>query len=213
MVTVHMQIMYKKGLEMLKIFKNYTVKTSLLDDFMYYENRQKIMQEEKARLLVKSFESQFFVPVLDPPRKINSVLELPPPSEDEKTTKPNDGSNSLIKAPVSAPEQVSSYSDVTAPTIADQNAEQIAIEAKDDIVSTLRIGSLTINPKQAESRPLPAAGIASTESVDVVTVGSVPIKVNGFAESGFLTVGTIPLDPRALQFDKAGAFDNNGSQR
>ncbi|KAH1041263.1 hypothetical protein AAZX31_09G030900 [Glycine max] len=42
------EIMYWKGLEMLKIFKNNTLKTSLLDDFMYYENRQKIMQDEKA---------------------------------------------------------------------------------------------------------------------------------------------------------------------
>ena len=54
--------MYWKGLEMLKIFKNNTLKTSLLDDFMYYENRQKIMQDEKAKLSVKSFGSPLFVP-------------------------------------------------------------------------------------------------------------------------------------------------------
>ena len=70
------------------------------------------------------------------------------------------------------------------------------------MVSTLKIGSLSINLKEAEAKPI---GIANTESVDVVTVGSVPIKVNGFAESGFLTVGTIPLDPRALQLDKGGS--------
>jgi hypothetical protein len=201
--------MYKKGLEMLKIFKNYTLKTSLLDDFMYYENRQKIMEEGKARLLVKSFGSPYLVPALDPPRKVNSVGELPS-SEDGKTSKPNSGPNSSIKTGVSAPEQVSSNSDVTSTTIGDGNAEQIAVESKDDTVSTLKIGSLTINPKEAEAKP---TGIANTESVDVVTVGSVPIKVNGFAESGFLTVGTIPLDPRALQLDKGGAPVNNGSQR
>ncbi|XP_059455425.1 YTH domain-containing protein ECT4-like [Corylus avellana] len=203
------EIMYKKGLEMLKIFKNYTLKTSLLDDFLYYENRQKIMEEGKARLLVKSFGSPYLVPALDPPRKVNSVVELPS-SEDGKTSKPNSGPNSSIKTGVSAPEQVSSNSDVTSTTIGDGNAEQIAVELKDDMVSTLKIGSLTINPKEAEAKP---TGIANTESVDVVTVGSVPIKVNGFAESGFLTVGTIPLDPRALQLDKGGAPVNNGSQR
>ena len=47
------EIMYRKGLEILKIFKNYTLKTFLLDDFMYYENRQKVMQEEKAKFLSK----------------------------------------------------------------------------------------------------------------------------------------------------------------
>lgn len=204
--------MHKKGLEMMKIFKSFTLKTSLLDDFTYYENRQKIMQEEKARLLVKSFDGPYFVPALDLPRKVNSVLELPP-SEDENTTRPNDGPNSSIKIGVFAPKQVSSNSDVTNTSVEDGNAEQIAAEAKNDDVSTLKIGSVTISPKQAEPMSLPAAGITNTESVDVLTVGSVPIKVNGFAESGFLTVGTIPLDPRALQLDKGSGSVNNGSQR
>ncbi|KAF5464836.1 hypothetical protein F2P56_014885 [Juglans regia] len=206
------EIMHKKGQEMMKIFKSFTLKTSLLDDFMYYETRQKIMQEEKARLLVKSFDGPYFVPALDPPRKLNSVLELPP-SEDENITKPNDGPKSSIKIGVFAPKQVSYNSDVTNTSIEHGNAEQIAVEAKNDVVSTLKIGSVTISPKQAEPKPFPAAGMANTESVDVVTVGSVPIKVNGFAESGFLTVGTIPLDPRALQLDKGIGSVNNGSQR
>ena len=51
-----------KGLEMLKIFKKHTLKTPFLDDFMQYENRQKIMQDEKAKLSVKSFGSPLFVP-------------------------------------------------------------------------------------------------------------------------------------------------------
>lgn len=205
-----MQVMYKKGLEMLKVFKNYALKTSLLDDFMYYENRQKIMEEEKARLLVKRFEGPYFVPSLNPPRRLNGVLELPP-REDEKTIKPNHGQNSsIIKTEVTtAPEQASSNTFVINTSIGDVNAEQIAVETKTDVVSTLKIGSLTISPKQAEPKPLPAA---NTEPADVVKVGSVPIKVNGLAESGFLTVGTIPLDRRPLQLDKGGASVNNGSK-
>lgn len=210
MIIVHLQIMYKKGLEMLKIFKNYTLKTSLLDDFMYYENRQKIMKEEKARLIIKSLESPYFVPSLDPPRKLNSVVELPS-SEDENFFKPNDGLN--IKKGVSAPEQISSNSDAPNTSVTDGSVEKIKVEAKNDVVSTLKIGSLTINPKQAEPKPLHSAAIVNTESVDIVTVGSVPIKVNGFSESGILTVGTIPLDPKALKRDKGGASFNNGSHR
>ena len=34
---------------MLNIFKNYGTDTSILDDFDYYEERQKAMQERKAR--------------------------------------------------------------------------------------------------------------------------------------------------------------------
>lgn len=34
---------------MLNIFKNYPAKTSILDDFDFYESRQKVMQEKKIR--------------------------------------------------------------------------------------------------------------------------------------------------------------------
>lgn len=211
MIIVHLQIMYKKGLEMLKIFKNHTLKTSLLDDFIYYENRQKIMKEEKSRLLIKSIESPYFVPSLDPPLRLNRVFELLP-TEDDETIKPNSGPNNSIKTGVAAPEQVSN-SDVLNTKYLDGNAKHMTVGAKDDVVSTLKIGSLTINPKKAEPKPLPSSAIANNESVDIVTVGSVPIKVNGFAESGILTVGTIPLDPKALKLDKGGASVNIGSQR
>ena len=31
------------------IFKNYVARTSILDDFEFYESRQKVMQEKKTR--------------------------------------------------------------------------------------------------------------------------------------------------------------------
>ncbi|XP_048321340.2 YTH domain-containing protein ECT4 isoform X1 [Ziziphus jujuba] len=206
------EVTYKKGLEMLKIFKNHTLKTSLLDDFMYYENRQKIMQEEKARLLVRSFESPYFVPAaLGPPRKLNCVVELPP-SEVENVSNLSDDPTSLKRTSVSSSEKVSSESNVTDTTIArNEIPEQIAVEAKDN-VSTLKIGSLTIHSRQGDSKPSIAANI---EPFDAVTAGSVPQKINGITESsGILTVGTIPLDPRALLVDKgAGGLLKNGSQQ
>ncbi|WOH13042.1 hypothetical protein DCAR_0832551 [Daucus carota subsp. sativus] len=45
---------------MLKIFKHYTSKMSLMDDFMYYGNRQKLLQQEKAWLLIKNQANPFF---------------------------------------------------------------------------------------------------------------------------------------------------------
>jgi YTH domain-containing family protein len=43
-----LQVKLEQGLEMLKIFKEHVTKTSILDDFGFYENRQKLMQEKRA---------------------------------------------------------------------------------------------------------------------------------------------------------------------
>lgn len=43
------EINFQQGIEMLKIFKNYSLKTSILDDFTFYENRQQVMKEKKLR--------------------------------------------------------------------------------------------------------------------------------------------------------------------
>ncbi|KAJ4844506.1 hypothetical protein Tsubulata_006348 [Turnera subulata] len=43
------EVKLEQGIEMLKIFKNYETDMSILDDFEYYEDRQKVMQERKAR--------------------------------------------------------------------------------------------------------------------------------------------------------------------
>ncbi|KAH7682155.1 YTH domain-containing protein [Dioscorea alata] len=43
------EVKFTQGTEMLNIFKNYCSKTSILDDFDFYENRQKVMQDKKIR--------------------------------------------------------------------------------------------------------------------------------------------------------------------
>lgn len=207
------EIMYKKGLEMLRIFKNHTLKTSLLDDFVYYENRQKIIQEEKARLLVRSFESPFFIPALGPPRKLNCVVELPP-SKVENTNKPSCETNNSKKTDIAASEQVSSQLNLnmTNTNIRKEHSEKTGVEAKDD-ASTLKIGSLSINPKPSDGKSSVGTGTvtSSTEPFNV-TVGSVPLILNGALEpSSILTVGTIPLDPRAFQ--GGGALAKNSQQK
>lgn len=45
----YLQVGLKQGLEMLQIFKNYSAKTSLLDDFTFYENREKSLIEKKNK--------------------------------------------------------------------------------------------------------------------------------------------------------------------
>ncbi|KAK4265970.1 hypothetical protein QN277_026949 [Acacia crassicarpa] len=199
------EIMYKKGLEMLKIFKNHNLKTSLLDDFMYYENRQKIMQEEKAKLLMKSFESPLFLPTLEPPRKLNYVANSSP----GQISKPINDSNGFNETSNSSPGQMVGNPDVTCSQSVD---DKIAVD-KEDISSTLKIGSVTITPKPVDPK-LPAVVVVNKEPTDVLTVGSMQVKVNGYAgSSGILKVGSIPLDPRALQLDKGGSSVKNASQR
>ncbi|PON90634.1 YTH domain containing protein [Trema orientale] len=43
------EVKLEQGIEMLNIFKNYETDMSILDDFDFYEDRQKAMQERKAR--------------------------------------------------------------------------------------------------------------------------------------------------------------------
>ncbi|XP_020595990.1 uncharacterized protein LOC110035991 isoform X2 [Phalaenopsis equestris] len=43
------EVKLEQGVQMLKIFKEHVSKTSILDDFSFYESRQKMMQERRSR--------------------------------------------------------------------------------------------------------------------------------------------------------------------
>ncbi|KAF9592082.1 hypothetical protein IFM89_011832 [Coptis chinensis] len=43
------EVNFEKGIQMLKIFKDYSSKSCILDDFEFYESRQKTVQEKKAK--------------------------------------------------------------------------------------------------------------------------------------------------------------------
>ncbi|CAI8587447.1 unnamed protein product [Vicia faba] len=43
------EVPFPQGIEILNIFKNYGSRTSILDDFDFYESRQKVMQEKRTR--------------------------------------------------------------------------------------------------------------------------------------------------------------------
>lgn len=193
------EIMLKQGLEVLKIFKGHAERTSLLDDFAYYENRQRVMHDERNRLPYRSFLSP--VPVPRP-----------------------DFSDSNKKSSVDAfkiPSVTSSSETKEVPLKSDGNEETTV---KEDTTSIQKkITSLTISPtdtdsnpttgshlnhSQAKSKPSPSVSDKKTDPPEVVDsllsedsntvkVGSVPIKVTGSPPS--VTVGTIPLDPSSLQ--------------
>lgn len=212
-----LQIPFKKGLEMLKLFKNHTLKTSLLDDFIYYENRQKIMQEEKARLVLRRLERPYFVPALDHTRQqLNCVIELPLREDRNLNNKANDGSRVSEMGVASRAEHPPGNAGAV---VVKENSKRGGEEKKVNVTSILKMESLEIGRNVVEKKHVGAAAVAVTsdtnsKQTEVVTVGSMPIKVNGYNNSetsGVLTVGTIQLDPKALQLDK-DVLLKNGSQ-
>ncbi|KAL6206180.1 hypothetical protein ACLB2K_023429 [Fragaria x ananassa] len=52
------EVKFLQGVEMLNIFKNHLSKTSILDDFDFYESRQKVMQEKRIRQSTPYYDMQ-----------------------------------------------------------------------------------------------------------------------------------------------------------
>lgn len=50
------QVKFPQGTEMLNIFKNYSAKTSIFDDFEFYENRQKLLHDKRIMQFVPRLE-------------------------------------------------------------------------------------------------------------------------------------------------------------
>ncbi|KAF2564394.1 hypothetical protein F2Q70_00016478 [Brassica cretica] len=48
--SISSEVRLPQGNEVLDIFKNYAAKTSILDDFDFYENREKVLVQKKLRL-------------------------------------------------------------------------------------------------------------------------------------------------------------------
>ncbi|XP_065022471.1 YTH domain-containing protein ECT2-like isoform X2 [Musa acuminata AAA Group] len=74
------EVKFSQGTEMLSIFKSYSFKTSILDDFGFYENRQKVMQEKRNRPNTPSLVNSL-------PRN-NEPIEVPK-IDDSKSKTPN----------------------------------------------------------------------------------------------------------------------------
>lgn len=83
------EVYYLPGVQMLTVFKNFSTKTSILDDFMYYEERQRIMMEEKSLILGRtSYEATVSPPLTSVPSFKSAVIishplkadDLPPSS-------------------------------------------------------------------------------------------------------------------------------------
>ncbi|XP_073104809.1 uncharacterized protein [Elaeis guineensis] len=63
------EVPYNSGMNMLNIFNSSPLKMSILDDFMFYEEQQKVMHEKKHRHLGRSFSGSPYVPLFVPASK------------------------------------------------------------------------------------------------------------------------------------------------
>ncbi|KAJ3697183.1 hypothetical protein LUZ61_000888 [Rhynchospora tenuis] len=87
------EVKLEQGLEMLKIFKDHVSKTCILDDFLFYENRQKLMQEKKAK---QQLQNQVWDEKKDPTGEKENEGAVPKP----KIQKP------LVSVPISTNKEV-----------------------------------------------------------------------------------------------------------
>lgn len=196
---------------MLKIFKESPLKTSILDDFMFYEERQNIMQDEKSRFTGRSYNTYrpaivFANKPSDSAEQNNSADQIA--REDggqssvasDKLSRFDDkqGIDNLLKTEAVPADlkhqkstdidglidqQVSPKPDAIRPSEDEKNATPDQKEDANPAIDSKGDGEFPIIEKFTES--------------DVVTVGSMHIMVNGTAEatSNAITIGSLPVEP------------------
>lgn len=125
------EVILDKGVEMLKIFKDYVSKTSILDDFIFYEGRQKAMQEKRARQQVQQQQrqgSQF--------RPGSEFNKLHPEESALKTQDGRTGEASVEDKDVkSRPQQSADLTSVAASTT-DKNNQEDGQNSQDNLSSS-----------------------------------------------------------------------------
>ncbi|KAK1279521.1 hypothetical protein QJS04_geneDACA004635 [Acorus gramineus] len=171
------EVPYVQGITMLNMFKYNPLKTSLLDVFVYYEERQKIMQEEKSRFLGGTYDGSFFTPSFIPSNKPNGIVE-PLLTTEEKPVEYNGmgKTNDTVDHPQKTEEKhVEDTGDDL--VISEADGDDLESERKgmklkyaEDVVT--KIGSLSIESKDDHTN--------RDALEDVVIVGTIPVKANGF---------------------------------
>ncbi|KAJ6832498.1 uncharacterized protein M6B38_344030 [Iris pallida] len=115
------EVPYLPGMSMLTIFKNISMTTSILDDYMYYEERQRIMLEERSRFYPRrSYQTSTSV-YLPISVKLDGVINQPLRTDGARL----DGT--VVKAPVSDQKEPNvvqaSVSDRKEPNVKESTAE------------------------------------------------------------------------------------------
>ncbi|KAF8676310.1 hypothetical protein HU200_047187 [Digitaria exilis] len=87
------EVKFPQGTEMLNIFKNFLCKTAILDDFDFYENRQKVMQDRRGKPITTSLDHP--LPKAERPAEIKKQIQLISSTELDRT-KSNEGQGTNV---------------------------------------------------------------------------------------------------------------------
>ncbi|CAN8321222.1 unnamed protein product [Cochlearia groenlandica] len=190
------EIMLKQGLEVLKIFKDHAERTSLLDDFLYYENRQRVMHSERNRLPYRTFLSSIPSPrpdFSDKDKKISMEAVKEPPAE-TKDGPSKSGVNEEITVKEEEEEEktTSVQKKISSLTINQTGTDSDSTSGSHSNQSHIKSKPLPSVSDQ-KTNPSEVADASVSDGKDIVKVGSVPIKVTT------VTVGTIPMDPGSVK--------------
>lgn len=121
------EVKFEQGIQVLKIFKNHSSKTTILDDFGFYEARQRTMQEKKAK-------QQLFQKQVRDVKPTDGVA-----TDDKDRLHPSvDVASSLIKeptGPVKANGELKALEEIGSAAVADDAPKS----AKPDVLSEKRV--------------------------------------------------------------------------
>jgi len=188
---------------MLKIFKNYSTKTSILDDFEYYEDREKAMRDKKLRLHAKQLQPLAHVGAQIDSKKSEEHLH----QSDGKVENSSDLKVTDYGTPVSRVEEIDIKDTVSVSPVerGEERCQIKAVGAKKDDYKGVN-ANIPISPieKKEERSQIKVVDVkdndkgVNSNSPSVLTVGTVAIDTRGinYDSPGFLTVGTIPIDTR-----------------
>lgn len=184
------EIPFLQGIAMLRIFKSASLDTSILDDFLHYEDREAILVEEKSRASGRRYSPPFLPPSLAPSKTSHSAVKKETMAaidafaadaavildsliesvkkeassaveSDERETPPDENGGGASKV-------ARSPNKPTNLVILGHSKEQF----DDGVNSIMKIGSLLIDSEAGEDLSL-----SPGSQNDVITVGSMHIKV------------------------------------
>ncbi|XP_047061719.1 YTH domain-containing protein ECT4-like [Lolium rigidum] len=156
------EVKFLQGAEMLKIFKNFSCKTSILDDFDFYENRQKVMQDRRGKPLTTSLGH--FMPKDEKPEEFKKQVQILSTGELDKAKKNEEQSNN-VTTDLDAAERSREQSDDVAAAIdttkrSEEEANKVAAdidtperseEQSDKVVTELGLGTDRRSAEQTNS--------------------------------------------------------------
>lgn len=217
------EIPFLQGMAMLRIFKKASLETSILDDFIHYEERQRILVEEKSRISGRRYNGQFFPSTFVPSKKVDTAIEnetsvvaeepdareqhnvcdvtnLKADNQQVEIVKTASDENGASRASGEDPNAFSSCRPASKVMQSTGKPTDLVIlgRSKDQfdngVNSIMKIGSLFIGSKAGEEDP------TIDSHNDVITVGSMHIKVGKHAPRppGVVTVGSNPIDQNGL---------------